>query len=360
MSIDATRWAYQQTTGSSARKAVLVSMADRCGEDHTCYPSIARLAKDTELNEKTVRKAIHDLCEMGLIQWTGETRGLGARVYKLLGVNDRHQVSTHTKIGSTNFNTPTNLGSTKNGSTPLPILDVPPTNLGSTPLPKLGVKPINEPTINLSSESSNEKEHALTYEKPNFKNSQSEQNLVSEKSISESHLQNRQYQSIESGMDSKSTCSKKINGSSNQKLDIKPPVKIQDLIDLGVSPQVAHDFLRKKKNHEITHTALVRNQNQAKKANLTLAQALEFTVEKDWQAFTADYYFNAIRSQNAQGFTHANHQPSNQPQQFDTGTTFGYASKLTADAQAYYAQQAAQQRADRSNPIDVHCVEGTF
>ena len=158
---------------------------------------------------------------------------------------------------------------------------------------------------------------------------------------------------------SKNKTDKKLN----PELGIKPPVKIQDLIDLGVSPQVAHDFLRKKKNHEITHTALVRNQNQAKKANLTLAQALEFTVEKDWQAFTADYYFNATRTQQTQqntGLNYANHQPSNQSQQFDTGTTYGYASKLTADAQAYYAQQGAQQRADRSNPIDVHCVEGTF
>ena len=95
MSIDATRWAYQQTTGSSARKAVLVSMADRCGEDHTCYPSIARLAKDTELNEKTVRKAIHDLCEMGLIQWTGETRGLGAISKHYAMANEKALIIQH-------------------------------------------------------------------------------------------------------------------------------------------------------------------------------------------------------------------------------------------------------------------------
>ena len=150
------------------------------------------------------------------------------------------------------------------------------------------------------------------------------------------------------------------NQANSKKPNVKQPVKAKDLIKLGVNEQVAFDFLRSKKNQEITYTALVRNQNQAAKANLTLAEALEFAAEKGWQAFTADYYFNATRSQNTQGNHNAINQPSNQPQQFDTGTTFGYASKLTADAQAYYAQQAAQQRADRSNPIDVHCVEGTF
>lgn len=61
MSNDATRWAWQQQTGSSSRKAVLVSMADRAGEDHTCYPSLKRLELDTELNRKTLVKVIGEL-----------------------------------------------------------------------------------------------------------------------------------------------------------------------------------------------------------------------------------------------------------------------------------------------------------
>ena len=83
---------------------------------------------------------------------------------------------------------------------------------------------------------------------------------------------------------------------------------------------------------------------------------------KDWKAAVRTWISkdNQNNFSSNQGFNHANHQPSNQQQQFDTSTTFGYASKLTADAQAYYAQQAAQQRIDGSNPIDVHCVEGAF
>ena len=103
------------------------------------------------------------------------------------------------------------------------------------------------------------------------------------------------------------------NQANSKKPNVKQPVKAKDLIKLGVSEQVAFDFLRGKKNQEITYTALVRNQNQAAKANLTLAEALEFAAEKGWQAFTADYYFNATRSQNSQGTHNANNQPTYSP-----------------------------------------------
>ena len=52
---------------------------------------------------------------------------------------------------------------------------------------------------------------------------------------------------------------------------------------------------------------------------------------------------NQNQSQSScQGNTNANNQPVNsQHQQFDTSTTAGYAAKLDADADAYYAEQAA-------------------
>lgn len=122
----------------------------------------------------------------------------------------------------------------------------------------------------------------------------------------------------------------------SQKPNVKPPVKAKDLIKLGVSEQVAFDFLRTKKNQEITYTALVRNQNQAAKANLTLAEALEFAAEKGWQAFTADYYFNATRSQNTQG----NHNAINQPT-FGKSSAELYAEKLYADLANTYPDEFA-------------------
>lgn len=136
-----------------------------------------------------------------------------------------------------------------------------------------------------------------------------------------------------------------------------------------VTEQTWHDLLalRKAKKSPLTISAWNIAKKQIDEAQAktghTLEQILLVWIERGWQGFKAEWYMNHInsqKSQNTQGNHNANHQPSNQPQQFDTSTTFGYASKLTADAQAYYAQQAAQQRTDGSNPIDVHCMESTF
>ena len=58
MSLVATRWAWSLRGLRPAQKLVLLSLADRAGEDGVCWPSIPRLARDTGLNEKTVRAAI--------------------------------------------------------------------------------------------------------------------------------------------------------------------------------------------------------------------------------------------------------------------------------------------------------------
>ena len=126
------------------------------------------------------------------------------------------------------------------------------------------------------------------------------------------------------------------NQADSKKPNVKQPVKAKDLIKLGVNEQVAFDFLRSKKNQEITYTALVRNQNQAAKANLTLAEALEFAAEKGWQAFTADYYFNATRSQNKQGTHNANNQPT-----FGQSSADAYAEKLASQLAEKYPDEFA-------------------
>ena len=50
MSIDAIRWAFQQPVKPASAKFVLVTIADRAGEDHCAYPSIRRIVFDTGLN----------------------------------------------------------------------------------------------------------------------------------------------------------------------------------------------------------------------------------------------------------------------------------------------------------------------
>lgn len=68
MSYQLTAWAVKQQTGSSTRKAVLMALANAASH-HTgrCEPHIDVLAEETELNERTVRRALDDLTAAGFI-----------------------------------------------------------------------------------------------------------------------------------------------------------------------------------------------------------------------------------------------------------------------------------------------------
>jgi len=68
MSVQLMAWAAEQKTGSIARKAVLLSLANAANH-HTgrCFPSVARIARETEASERTVRRALDDLEAAGFI-----------------------------------------------------------------------------------------------------------------------------------------------------------------------------------------------------------------------------------------------------------------------------------------------------
>ena len=116
MSIDATRWAWAAPVNNSSQRLVLLSLADRAGEEHTAWPSIERLAKDTVLDKKTVQKVILELIKLGLVEDTGERKGptKRVRVLKLNGVKGREECtqnrddSNDKKAIKSNPNTPEN------------------------------------------------------------------------------------------------------------------------------------------------------------------------------------------------------------------------------------------------------------
>lgn len=67
-----------QETGSATRKVVLLALADHASEkEWVCWHSQATLARETELGERTVRRALADLEALGLIsrQRRGSVRG---------------------------------------------------------------------------------------------------------------------------------------------------------------------------------------------------------------------------------------------------------------------------------------------
>lgn len=110
MSVDATRWAWSADVSSSTKKLILLSLADRAGEDHTCFPSVMRMVRDTKLNRKTVLTAISDLIDDGLVLDTGERKGNGVRVLKLVGVLGRESEDYPRKTTSPKIGTGTEIG----------------------------------------------------------------------------------------------------------------------------------------------------------------------------------------------------------------------------------------------------------
>lgn len=142
MSLDAIRWAWMQTVGRSSAKLVLISLADRADENHSCFPSIERLKLDTELNRKTIMDCLAYLEHRGFVE-SEKRLGCGSR-YKLIGVEGRESRASPKNGTSPKIGTGAVFGtSTKNGTAPVPKT-VPP------PVPKTGHEPINitnqEPT----------------------------------------------------------------------------------------------------------------------------------------------------------------------------------------------------------------------
>ena len=96
MSVNATRFAWEcdlsKTTKRSAKRLVLLALADRANKENTCFPSIARVVKDTGMDRKTVMNTINDLITLGLISDTGERKG-GTNQVRVLKINVDKQES---------------------------------------------------------------------------------------------------------------------------------------------------------------------------------------------------------------------------------------------------------------------------
>ncbi len=68
MSWKALTWASAQTCRTSSEKFVLIMLANHGDEQNTCYPSVEKLAADTQLGASTVRRCITHLAVDGKIR----------------------------------------------------------------------------------------------------------------------------------------------------------------------------------------------------------------------------------------------------------------------------------------------------
>ena len=110
----------------------------------------------------------------------------------------------------------------------------------------------------------------------------------------------------------------------------KKQIGINRLVELGCEEKYASDWMVARKGAELTDSILENLSEQSAKADITLAQAVEWSAKKGYQGFKADWYLKDQQPQ--QGY---------QPPKKD----------INADYWASFAQPAQQQ--DWSEPIDV-------
>ena len=81
MSTDATRATWKLGKEISAiQKLLLLSLADRAGEDGECWPSLKRITSDTNLDRKTIIQNRQELIDLGYIEYSGEFKGRAGQV----------------------------------------------------------------------------------------------------------------------------------------------------------------------------------------------------------------------------------------------------------------------------------------
>lgn len=147
--------------GNSAAKSVLRCLADfRNEKTGQCNPSTDTIAKETELNRKTVYKAITYLEEKGFIR----------RERVVLNSSNNYVLNLSASTDSPK-NGSTKNGSTKCGTSPKNGLPVVP-NMGRVVVPNMGHEPVNEQvneTITLSKEREEQNFSLTATEKKVFK-----------------------------------------------------------------------------------------------------------------------------------------------------------------------------------------------
>lgn len=122
--------------GNSAAKSVLRCLADFKNEKTgKCNPSTDTIAKETELNRKTVYKAINYLEEKGFIRRERTVLNSSNNYILNLIARPDSSINGSTVFGSTKCGT-----STKNGLSVVP-------NMGRVVCPNTGREPVNEPVI---------------------------------------------------------------------------------------------------------------------------------------------------------------------------------------------------------------------
>ena len=114
----------QEITKTSPQSHLLLILASFANDFNECYPSINTMMSKTRLSDKTVRKTLKDLTDLGLIKDTGKTSKYATKIYKLI-LKDS-EVTTPSKNTTPSKSTTGKNSETPSKSTSTPLVDLPP------------------------------------------------------------------------------------------------------------------------------------------------------------------------------------------------------------------------------------------
>lgn len=347
-------WAVEQKiTQTSPQSHLLLILASYANDMGECYPSIKTMSNKTRLNEKTVRKCIGELIELGLLSDTKKVSNFGAKIYclnlnlntdldkKSDANNDENTPTPPTKNGS-----PTNFGGVPNlVAPPYQNWEYPPTTFGSTPLPKLVANPIINHKYN--HKENHKSDYTHTHENENSQNEKSSKRTKTQ-SVDKPVLDNKKSKSAKQKdhLTADDIFNLKLSDCNFSDDDFEKYPNLGDWIFENMDYQIIKDYLATREK-KLTLTGIKRSIREASIAKLTLCQALEIciTTGKGWQSFTAEYYFNSLNRRNnqptfanqprtfdEQGNIYATHQPNHQQNhQPHPNSTTAYVQRLSRD-----------------------------
>lgn len=265
MSYDAIRWALAQTVGKASRKHVLIEMANCVNDEDAkraggmlCFPSHAYLAAATELDIKTVEKAVQQLREDGFIVDTGERRGRGAFVYRLNTTRKNGGASPDVRQPETIETSPEIGGATE----PVTGPEIGGARASTTTETGGASELVTTPVFPAST--------------PVFPNDPPKTGDVPPP---------------KTGDGSRKGTRKKEPGR-EPGIGTSEPAMV--LIEQGVGPEALGDWITVRKSKRagpITESVVRALQREAKRAGITLAEAVAACAEYSWQGFEADWYF---------------------------------------------------------------------
>lgn len=89
----------------AVKKLVMLNLADRANSDGVCFPSVAKICEDTQLDRRTVMSVITGFIDDGLIEDTKERKGLTkqVRVLKILLLKPEKEIKTQRKTNTQAF-----------------------------------------------------------------------------------------------------------------------------------------------------------------------------------------------------------------------------------------------------------------